>query len=36
MYSGGQSHIGENVGTSPTHVLLIEMKGERVTRAKKD
>jgi hypothetical protein len=36
MYSAGQSHIGENVGTSPTHVLLIEMKGERVTRAKKD
>lgn len=36
MYSAGQSHIGENVGTSPTHVLLIEMKGESVTRAKKD
>jgi hypothetical protein len=36
MYSAGQSHIGENVGTSPTYVLLIEMKGERVTRAKKD
>jgi hypothetical protein len=36
MYSAGQSHIGENVGTSPTHVLLIEMKGERVTRARKD
>lgn len=36
MYSAGQSHIGENVGTSPTHVLLIEMKGERFTRAKRD
>jgi len=36
MYSAGQSHIGENVGTSPTHVLLIEMKGEKVARGKKD
>jgi hypothetical protein len=36
MYSNGESHIGENVGTSPTHVLLIEMKGEMVTRATKD
>ncbi len=36
MYSAGQSHIGENVGTSPTHVLLIEMKGEKVARRKKD
>jgi len=36
MYSAGQAHIGENVGSSPTHVLLIEMKGERVARAKKD
>lgn len=36
MYSAGQSHIGANVGSSPTHVLLIEMKGERVTRANKD
>lgn len=35
-YSAGQSHIGANVGSSPTHVLLIEMKGERVTRANKD
>ena len=36
MYSDGESHIGENVGTSPTHVLLIEMKGEMVTRPAKD
>jgi beta-alanine degradation protein BauB len=26
LYSEGESHIGENVGTTPTHVMLIEMK----------
>jgi len=36
MYSNGESHIGENVGSSPTHVLLIEMKREIVADAKKD
>lgn len=26
IHSQGESHVGENVGTSPTHVLLIEIK----------
>lgn len=26
MYSDAQTHIGENVGNTPTHVILIEMK----------
>lgn len=26
MWSDAQTHIGENVGTSPTHVIMIEMK----------
>jgi hypothetical protein len=33
LYSDGESHVGENVGTAPTHVLLIEMKGEPMRRA---
>jgi quercetin dioxygenase-like cupin family protein len=28
LYSDGESHVGENVGTTPTHVMLIEMKGD--------
>jgi quercetin dioxygenase-like cupin family protein len=36
MYSAGESHIGENVGSSPTHVLLIEMKGEVAARPARD
>lgn len=36
MYSDGESHIGENVGATPTHVLLIEMKGEKVNSPAKD
>ncbi|MBX3513292.1 MAG: hypothetical protein KF826_04160 [Xanthobacteraceae bacterium] len=26
MWSNGQVHIGENVGTTPTHVFMIELK----------
>ena len=26
MYSDAQTHIGENVGTTPTHVVIVEMK----------
>ncbi len=26
MWSNGQIHIGENVGTTPTHVIMVEMK----------
>lgn len=26
MWSNGQIHIGENVGTTPTHVIMIELK----------
>jgi hypothetical protein len=29
MYSAGEVHIGENIGTTPTHVLLVEIKGAR-------
>lgn len=26
MYSADQAHIGENVGTTPTHVIMVELK----------
>ncbi|MBS0467401.1 MAG: cytoplasmic protein [Proteobacteria bacterium] len=26
MWSDAQTHIGENVGSTPTHVLIVEMK----------
>lgn len=26
LYSNGESHIGENVGSTPTHVIMVEMK----------
>lgn len=26
MWSPAQTHIGENVGTTPTHVLIVELK----------
>lgn len=28
IYSDGETHIGENMGTTPTHVILVELKGE--------
>ena len=27
LYSNGETHTGENVGTLPTHVILVELKG---------
>ncbi len=27
MYSAGESHIGENVGDTPTRIIMIELKG---------
>ena len=27
MYSPAQTHIGENVGSTPTHVIMVELKG---------
>lgn len=35
MWSDAQTHIGENVGSTPTHVLIVEMKprpAEKCTR----
>jgi beta-alanine degradation protein BauB len=29
MWSDGQTHIGENVGDTPTHVIMVELKGAR-------
>ena len=26
MWSNSQTHIGENIGTTPTHVIMVEMK----------
>jgi hypothetical protein len=26
LYSIGETHVGENIGSTPTHVILIEMK----------
>jgi quercetin dioxygenase-like cupin family protein len=27
MWSDAQTHVGENIGETPTHVLLVELKG---------
>lgn len=29
MYSDGETHVGMNIGTSPTHVLIVELKDSR-------
>ena len=29
MWSDPQTHIGENVGDTPTHVIMVEVKGAR-------
>jgi beta-alanine degradation protein BauB len=29
LYSNGEAHIGENVGSTPTHVIMVEMKEGR-------
>ncbi len=26
MYSDAQAHVGENVGTTPTHVIMVELR----------
>jgi hypothetical protein len=26
LYSGGETHIGENVGQTPTRVIIVELK----------
>jgi quercetin dioxygenase-like cupin family protein len=26
LYSNGESHIGENIGSTPTHVIMVELK----------
>jgi hypothetical protein len=26
MWSDAQTHIGENIGNTPTHVMMVEMK----------
>ena len=36
VYSDGETHIGENVGVTPTHVMLVEMKDGKSCRAGKD
>ena len=28
IYSGEQTHIGENIGDTPTHVIMVEIKGD--------
>jgi beta-alanine degradation protein BauB len=33
LYSDEQTHIGENVGATPTHVIMVEMKPQAQTRA---
>lgn len=32
LYSDEQTHIGENVGQTPTHVIMVEMKGPAPAR----
>jgi hypothetical protein len=36
VYSDGETHIGENVGATPTHVMLVEMKDTNACRAGTD
>lgn len=26
IYSKGETHVGENIGTTPTHVIMVELK----------
>ena len=32
VYSAEEIHIGENVGATPTHVIMVEMKSAAKTR----
>lgn len=34
MYSDAQTHVGENIGQTPTHVIMVEMKHGSKTGAK--
>ena len=36
IYSDEQTHIGENVGATPTHVIMVEIKPPAQTRAAKE
>lgn len=36
IYSAEQTHIGENVGVTPTHVIMVEMKAAPKSREAKD
>lgn len=36
MYSAEQAHVGENVGATPTHVIMVEMKSTAKNREAKD
>lgn len=36
VYSAEQTHIGENVGATPTHVIMVEMKAAPTSREAKD
>lgn len=29
LYSKGETHVGENIGSTPTHVIMIELKSGR-------
>jgi len=29
LYSKGETHVGENVGATPTHVIMVELKAGR-------
>jgi hypothetical protein len=29
MFSAGESHIAQNVGDTPTRVLMVELKGDQ-------
>ena len=33
LYSGGESHTGENTGSTPTQVLIVELKGQAAPEA---
>lgn len=36
IYSAEQTHVGENVGATPTHVIMVEMKAAPESREVKD
>ena len=36
LYSDEQVHVGENVGATPTHVIMVEMKREGTVSRRSD